>query len=170
MLAPSWTSSEMKEIGRQLPRQWGIWWVSPWTSRIHEVRWTLFSFGTLPFLTRGTTTTSNTSRRSQLELLLHSSSQHPSTTWSLKVTPCERHSSPRDPLAFIQDPAVLEAAHLLPPQMLHIKNRVNLLAKQKQALREQGYDPKELQREMENKLYLAFRSLGCRTAMWDGNL
>lgn len=71
---------------------------------------------------------------------------------------------------FIQDPAVLEAAHLLPPQMLHIKNRVNLLAKQKQALREQGYDPKELQREMENKLYLAFRSLGCRTAMWDGNL
>ena len=66
---------------------------------------------------------------------------------------------------FIQDPAVLEAAHMLPPQMVHIKNRVNLLRGQKDALREQGYDPKEIQREMESKLYLAFRSFGCRTAI-----
>ena len=83
------------------------------------------------------------------------------TPWQSERSACRK---------FIQDPAVLEAAHMLPPQMVTIKNRVNLLAKQKNELREQGYDPKEIQREMADKLYLAFRSLGCRTAIWDGNL
>ena len=70
---------------------------------------------------------------------------------------------------FVTDKYVLETAEWLPPPMETIRKRVALSKHQKQALRERGYDTTAVQRDLLNRVYAGFRSLGCRSAMFDNN-
>ncbi|CAE7619319.1 unnamed protein product [Symbiodinium sp. CCMP2592] len=70
---------------------------------------------------------------------------------------------------FVTDKYVLEAAEWLPPPMETIRKRVALSKHQKQVLRERGYDTTVVQRDLLNCVYAGFRSLGCRSAIFDNN-
>ena len=65
---------------------------------------------------------------------------------------------------------VLEAARWLVPPICRLRRRVVLNKDQKNLLRQAGYDPGKLHKEMTHNLYMGFRAIGCRTALWDSNL
>lgn len=69
--------------------------------------------------------------------------------------------------ACVGDPQVLEAAALLPPSLTAIRRRIALDSSQKQSLSKCGYDTKTFQDEMVQRVYMAFKDMGCRTLLWD---
>ena len=72
--------------------------------------------------------------------------------------------------ACVGDPQVLEAAALLPPSLTAIRRRIALDSSQKQSLSKCGYDTKTFQDEMVQRVYMAFKDMGCRTLLWDDRL
>ena len=80
--------------------------------------------------------------------------------WEAENSACE---------CFFQDEDVVDVCQRIPPSLSKLRAHVWLSPPQQEALRAEGHDPAALRMEMRDKLYCAFRELGCRTAVWDGN-
>ena len=71
--------------------------------------------------------------------------------------------------AFSQDLEVQEIAKDLPPRQKRIKEANSLRSYEKKEMRAAGIDPKVVQKELMQVVFLHFRKLGGRNAIWDGN-
>jgi len=71
---------------------------------------------------------------------------------------------------FKHDGQVNEVREKLPPSMLKIKRWASLSRLQKDQLKEKGYNPADVHGDMCKSIYSGFKKLGCRTALWDGNV
>lgn len=72
--------------------------------------------------------------------------------------------------AFLQDPTVLEIAEKLPPSATKVRRYVQCkLTGWKKDLIERGINVKLVIEEAKAELFSRFQSMGCRTALWDGN-
>ena len=74
---------------------------------------------------------------------------------------------------FRNDPDVRHIASLLPPSNEAIKKHVTYTffkKFQRAALLERGESIGALLKEVQHEVYMGFQDLGCRTAIWDGNL
>ena len=72
--------------------------------------------------------------------------------------------------AFLKDPQVQQVSKLVPPSISLIRKRLQFNKYQKNSITEHGLCPRELQTEMVQEVYMTFRDMGCRTALWDENL
>ena len=70
--------------------------------------------------------------------------------------------------AFKADREVLEIAASLPPPITRIKEKIFLRKDEYLAVKAHGLVPTEVVRRMVHRVFLEFRELGCRTALWDG--
>eukprot|EP00438_Fugacium_kawagutii_P006332 Skav213287 [mRNA] locus=scaffold2236:80465:80764:- [translate_table: standard] len=68
---------------------------------------------------------------------------------------------------FLQDADVLDVAEKLPPTMDSIRQFTVLSTDQKKECRDQGIDRADLHRQLQHCIYMGFRELGCRNAVWD---
>ena len=71
---------------------------------------------------------------------------------------------------FREDAEVRAIAEQIPPTMQRIRENCLLNKHQKKALRDCDIDPGVVHKELMQILYMHFRALGCRTALWDGNM
>ncbi|CAE7558979.1 unnamed protein product [Symbiodinium natans] len=71
-------------------------------------------------------------------------------------------------VTFQFDEQVQEIRRNLPPTMKKIKDYISLDTRRKKELAALGYTPAVVQHDMVAQAYNGFRSLGCRTAEWDG--
>ena len=72
--------------------------------------------------------------------------------------------------AFLQDPTVLEIAENLPPSGKKVRRYVLCkLTGWKKDLIERGINVNLVVEEAKAELFSRFQSMGCRTALWDGN-
>mmetsp|Transcript_25208 Transcript_25208/g.52318 ORF Transcript_25208/g.52318 Transcript_25208/m.52318 type:complete len:157 (-) Transcript_25208:97-567(-) len=72
-------------------------------------------------------------------------------------------------IAFREDPEVREIAKVLPPPRKKIKEWVHLNSQERERLVAAGFDTSIVLEEFVQSVYMHFRELGCRTALWDGN-
>lgn len=70
---------------------------------------------------------------------------------------------------FREDPEVQQIAKLLPPSQKKIKDKASMKKDEKDALKARGIDSGMVHKELVQRLYIHFRDLGCRNALWDGN-
>ena len=70
--------------------------------------------------------------------------------------------------AFRSDEEVLEIAENLPPMMNQIKKSVTLRREEKDRLHAANIPQAVVMKELIQAVYIHFRDLGCRTAIWDG--
>eukprot|EP00438_Fugacium_kawagutii_P020884 Skav211775 [mRNA] locus=scaffold305:59966:60415:+ [translate_table: standard] len=71
---------------------------------------------------------------------------------------------------FREDADVRRIAKRLPPTMARMRDSCRLKKDEKAAVRAAGIDPRVVVRELVQAVYMHFRDLGCRTALWDGIL
>ena len=72
-------------------------------------------------------------------------------------------------VAFRDDPEVQEIAAWLPPGQKCIRNNIKPKPAEKEAALAHGIHWTVLHKELIKQLFLRFRDLGCRTALWDGH-
>eukprot|EP00438_Fugacium_kawagutii_P025380 Skav223567 [mRNA] locus=scaffold34:285779:286249:- [translate_table: standard] len=72
---------------------------------------------------------------------------------------------------FWNDPKVKEIASLLPPATTKVKKYVTSQLKGpfKKSLLERGINLAVLTKEARDEIFLQFKDMGCRLALWDGN-
>ena len=70
---------------------------------------------------------------------------------------------------FREDPEVQQIAKLLPPSQKKIKDKASMKKEEKDALKARGIDSGMVHKELVQRVYIHFRDLGCRNALWDGN-
>ena len=71
--------------------------------------------------------------------------------------------------AFREDPEVSEIAKRLPPIMKRLRENLKLSKAEKSSIEAAGIQPRDVVNELMHTVYMYFRDLGCRTALWDGN-
>eukprot|EP00438_Fugacium_kawagutii_P008836 Skav208536 [mRNA] locus=scaffold1216:90493:90717:- [translate_table: standard] len=68
---------------------------------------------------------------------------------------------------FRSDWQIQKIAERLPPPTGNIRENTQLKTHEKDALKADGINTSEVQQELINAVYIHFRDLGCRTALWD---
>eukprot|EP00438_Fugacium_kawagutii_P032468 Skav227704 [mRNA] locus=scaffold79:2593:3036:+ [translate_table: standard] len=88
-----------------------------------------------------------------------------SPTWF----PSERLAETAVIKVFRDDPEVQEIARHLPPPQKRVKDSVRMTRAEKDPLEAHGFDTGMVLKELAQRVYIHFRDLGCRNAIWDGN-
>ena len=73
--------------------------------------------------------------------------------------------------AFQNHPDVQEVARKMPPPATKVKRHVtNVVLRLKRQIEERGANHKLVTKQVIQELFSQFQSMGCRAAIWDGNV